>query len=172
MPSTCSSISQGFQRSCENIASGVKNIWLANYNSSTSWTKGSDGIISAATSAPTFYRYEIREGTCSLNEEIVANAQFGSKNIRQSAEIVFIGQSQSGRTVSNTLLGARVVVGIETEEGKFVLFGESKALEVTAGRGTAGVQAGEENTIRLTISGLANAFAPTVSSTYAGTIWT
>lgn len=168
---TCSNLSAAFTRSCENIASGIKNLWIANYSDATVWGADASGIITGATAASTFYKCEIREGTCSFQEEIVANAQFGSKNIRQSFELVIIGQAQSGRTFVNQLLGARMVLGVETEQGVYVLAGESKSLEVTAGRGTAGVQAGEENTIRVTVSGLANDFAPTVDSTYAGTIF-
>lgn len=168
---TCSNLSAAYTRSCENIASGIKNLWIANYSSTSVWSANPDGSITGATAAPTFYKCEIREGTCSFSEEIVANAQFGSKNIRQSFDLVIIGQAQTGRTYVNQLLGARMVLGVETEQGVYVLAGESKALEVTAGRGTAGVQAGEENTIRVTVSGLANDFAPTVGTTYAATIF-
>jgi hypothetical protein len=168
---TCGNITAGYTRSCENIASGIKNLWIANFNTATVWSAGTTGNIVSATSAPTFYRAEIREGTCSFTEDIVANAQFGSKNIRQNFELVIIGQGQSGRTFVNELLGARVVLGVQTEAGEYILAGEDKALEVNAGKGTAGVQAGEENTIRVTLSGLANEYAPTVASAYATTIF-
>lgn len=169
MPS-CGNITSGYTRSCENIASGIKNIWLANYSDVTVWSAATNDTIVGATSAPTFFKYEIREGTCSAGEEIVANAQWGSKNIRQNLELVFIGQGQNQRSAANDLLGARLTALYQNEEGKYILYGTSKALEVNAGTGTNGVQAGEENTIKLTISGLSNEFAPTVSSTYAAVL--
>lgn len=168
----CSNITQGFSKSCDNIASGVKNLWIGNYSTSTVWNHIANDVVSGATGAPTFYQVELREGTCSYTEEIVANAQFGIKNIRMNFELVIIGQGQSGRTFVNDLLGASVVLGVETEQGPYILAGETKGLEVVAGRSTAGIQAGEENTIRVTISGLANEFAPTVDATYAATLFT
>lgn len=170
MPS-CSNITSGYTRSCENIASGVKSVWIANFSDSTVWSANTTGAIVTATTAPTFYKYEIREGTCAMTEELVVNAQYGAKNVRQNLELVFIGQGQTQRTRVNDLLGARLAVGVQTEEGTYVLLGETKALEVNAGNGTAGIQAGEENTIRLTLSALSNEFAPTVATSYATTIF-
>ena len=168
----CTNITAGYTKSCDNIASGIKNLWIANYSNSTVWGHNANDVVTGATAAPTFYQVELREGTCSFNEEIVPNVQYGIKNIRMNFELLIIGQGQSGRTFVNELLGSSVVLGVETEQGPYILAGETKGLEVTAGRSTSGTQAGEENTIRVTISGLANEFAPTVDSTYATTIFT
>lgn len=174
MATACSSISNAFSRSSECAsASGVKNLWIGNYSYSTVWGKNAQGIVTGATAAPTFYQVDLREGTCAWTEELVVNAQFGNRNIRENFELVVIGQGQSGRTFLNTVLQSRMVLGVELEDGSIILAGETRPLEVNGGAGaSAGVQAGEENTIRVVISGLANAFAPTIDSTYAGTILT
>lgn len=166
----CNSNVIGFERSCESIASGVKNLWIASFSAGTVWDSAADGSITGATGAPTFYPVEIRESTCQFAEELVVNAQYGSKNVRQNFTLEILGGSQSARTFTNTILTSRMVLVSETEDGNFILAGESKALEVTAGGSTTGIQAGEKHALTLTVSGLAADFAPTLSDAYATTL--
>lgn len=170
MPQECSTLSAGYFRTSEcGVASGIKKLWIANYSSASVWSANTTGeIVSGSTGVPTFYPVEIRQGTCSFGEEIVANEQWGSKSIRATFDLAIIGQGQSGRTFVNQLLGSRVVLAVETEQGVKILAGEDAPLEMNGGRGSAGVQAGEENTIHAVISGLQNEFCATINSTYAG----
>lgn len=167
----CNSNIIAFTRACENISSGVKNVWIASYDSSTTWSVDANGAITGATSATTFYKMEVREGTTTFNEEVIVNAQYGSRSVRQTAQMTIIGQGQTGRTFVNGLLGARMVVGLELEEGVFILLGDDKQLEVSQGSSNPGVQAGEANIIQFSVSGLANDFAPTVEDSFAATIF-
>lgn len=173
MPTACSSLSAGYYRSSEcGVASGVKRLWVANYNAASTWSANTSfEIVSGSTNVPTFLPVEIRQGTCSWNEEFVVNQQYGNKSIRPTLEAVIIGQGHSGRTFVNRILNARMVWGIELEQGTFLLAGDDVQMEVVGGASTAGVQAGEENTIRVQLSCLQAEMTPTVNSTYASYIF-
>ncbi len=167
---TCDSNIVSFVRSCENISSGIKNVWLSTYSASTTYAIDGTGVITGATNAPTWYKMEVREGTTAFSEELIVNQQYGSRSCRQTAQMTIIGNGASGRTYLNNILAARMRVALELEEGVFILLGDDKQLEVTQGSSNPGVQAGEPNIIQFSVSGLANDFAPTLGASDAASV--
>lgn len=167
----CNNIDSDYTRSCGNVSSGIKEIYLTNYSAGTTWAKTGAGQVTGGTGVPTFYQYEIRQKNSSATEEGIINDQFGSININQNLTIVLLGYGdQTVRQAANNLLGSQMVALIKTEDDKWLLFGEGSPLEVSATNGASGVQAGEFAGINLTISAQASDYAPTISTAYAATL--
>lgn len=177
MAISCGTIVTGYTRSCEAyLASGIKEIRIANYDSAITWNANSDGKITGATSggnaltADTFYKIEQRSGVAEMTEEFSFNAQYGSKSVTPSVTITLLGQNQANRNFSNDLLAGIFTVAVELESGEFIFLGYEKGLEASASSANPGVAADDPNIIQVTLSGRGKEYFPEIDKTFLDSI--
>lgn len=169
----CNSAITGYTRdNCVVINSGVKSFYFGAFSAdTTTWNRSPSGQISGSTLGPKLYLYEMLEGTASASETLAVNAQFKTVGVTQQVELVFVGQTQKNRTTYNQLLtGAWVVVVRNETSGEYVLFGEERGLERSAGVATPGVAIDDENTMRLTLTARSSDMADTITSSHVAAL--
>lgn len=155
---------------CLNLASGVREFYIAPWSSDTTWSYDADLIITGSTNNRQYYKIELNEGTASFTETHTSNAQFRSRNVEHKAEIVFLGNTNENRQTANKIIAGQWSLMVKKEEtdDQFVMLPTEKPLRATEGAATVGVQASEENSIRITLTNNTANFASIINVTSGG----
>lgn len=169
----CNDAITGYTRqNCLMVSSGVKKFYVGAFSAdTTSWTRNSENVITSGTNTPTFYAYEMLEGTASATETLVVNGRLKTVGVTQAIEMIFIGQSQTNRNTYNQLLSGAWSVIVQSENtGEYVLFGEDRGMERSEGSATFGVEIDSDNEMRLSLSCRASDAADTIDSAFVAAL--
>lgn len=152
----CNSIANQYLRGCDIGSSGIKTLYFASYSGGTTWTYDAEGQVTGATDNATFYKYELKEETGSVTQNVLASAT-GNVSFEVLTEMVFLYNRQEVRNRVNELVSATSTILAQDENDQYWLVGESRGCTPNGGTGAFGVAATDENSFRVTFRTLESA---------------
>lgn len=150
----CGNITEGYTRGCSTFTGGVLKVAAGNYSASTVWDGvNADGTISGSSNNnSTHYIYEQKEATCEATQNMVVGAN-GATTWEQSVTVKFFPVNQANRNKAEELKNAQCTFIVYHQNGEKFLFGETNALEVSAGEANPGIAQEDDNVISVTMVG-------------------
>lgn len=164
--STCI-LSDGYDLGCFGTG-GVKNIYIANYSGSATYTLDANDIITTASNSASFYRFEQDIETALFNETINPSRENGTVFYESTVSIKMFNNTAAVRNLVKSLAKAPLSVLIEDNNGGFWLMGTSTAVRATEGTRGFGQAFGDMNGASLTFTYKSAEPVPSVVSTIIG----
>jgi hypothetical protein len=144
-------ISAGYSLGCWGTG-GVKNVWIANYSGSATFTKDGDEIVTATTDLNKYFKMEQDIEAASFNEVITNSAENGTNFFESTVGIKFFNNDATTRNLIKSLAVAPTRVLIQDNNDNYWFMGETTAVRVTEGTRGFGQALGDMNGASLTFS--------------------
>ena len=163
----CAIIS-GYALDCKQAVSGINKIYITELSNVTAITENASGYVTAITKAAgkKFYTFElINRGANNFTQTIQADPANGTVAYEQSIVANFVQLIYETQFVVDLLIKNRLIIIVESKDGKYWLFGKLNGMEVTAGSGNSGQAMNDFSGYQLTFTGQEKAFANEVQST-------
>jgi hypothetical protein len=144
-------ISAGYSLGCFGTG-GVKNVWIANYSGSATFTKDADEIVTATTDNNRYFKMEQDIEAASFNEVITNSLENGTNFFESTVGIKFFNNDATTRNLIKSLAVAPTRVMIEDNNGNYWFMGETTAVRVTEGTRGFGQALGDMNGASLTFT--------------------
>jgi len=150
--SSCSFTST-WSMGCKSVA-GIIEVYVGAFSATTtSWTYGANGIVSAQTNAPVFYTLEQGLEFADIHFEGGHSVENGTNFWNQTANLKFNPYDGTNRNMLTALANPRLTLIAYTQSGKYILLGETNGLDVTASSGGFAKELGGMNGSLVTLSG-------------------
>jgi len=140
-------ISAGRNEPCKDAVGGLKNIYILNYESMTSFTVDADDQVTAGvpvTGSPDIYKYELK-GSNVLDQTVTSSRANGTTFVSQSLTVVLKKQDYTTHKQLKFLSYGRPFVVIEDYNGNWNLMGIEHGCELTTNTITSGTAMGDLN---------------------------
>tara|TARA_R110002012_G_scaffold107444_3_gene249351 strand:- start:1700 stop:2218 length:519 start_codon:yes stop_codon:yes gene_type:complete len=147
-------LTSGIPLACQDNTGGVKNVYIAAYSDSTTFTYDSDDIIDAVTSSETFYTFKFRPQTAGFTEELTKSLENGTTFTTQTLTMMFHKMDAAKRNNMLLLAKTSMHVIVETQNGDYWLMGVANGADVSAQTNGSGLAYGDKNGYDLTITAL------------------
>lgn len=125
-------ISGGYSLGCRDNSGGIEYIAIASHSSSTTYTLGTQSLITGISPTASFYKFEQYTEQASASQEGQFNNETGTIHFVQTVTITLEKMDSATREQFLALTQARVRVIAKTQNGKYLLFGK-----VNGGRASA-----------------------------------
>jgi len=162
---SCSLISAGISRNCDNNVGGITNIWITDFSNIVSVTE-SAGSISAITmaSGTIFYEYEFIKHTSTFSEKQTISIENGTAFAEQTVTLKLSKRQKSTRNNLLLLLHKELAIVVLDSNGLYWFIGETQGANVSDIPSESGTQAGDFNGYTITFMGQEPTPAPEVAS--------
>lgn len=153
----CANIRNFSYDACQGNIGGVKKVYIANYADNAvefypdSATTDTAGVISAVTTAATFYEYQFRKNTASMTSTLNVNDN-GSSYVTTELSLVFSRMQADKRAAITALVLSDAMVIVEDCNGTKWFLGEENPVNVSAGGGETGTAKADNNQYTLTLT--------------------
>lgn len=154
MATTNCLINAGYSLGCLDNTGSIKSVYLANWDSDTSYGVGTDGTITGITSGNTYYKFDVVKETAGLVENITSNIQNGVILYSQELSLVFNKMSAALRNQILLIARANTTAIIEDQNGNYWMCGKVNALNLSTGTAGTGVAMLDRNGYALTLTGM------------------
>jgi hypothetical protein len=138
---------------CKSVA-GILEVYVGAFSSTTTtWTYGASGIVSAQTNAPVFYTLEQGLEHADVLFEGGHSVAEGTNFWNQTVNLKFNPYDGTNRNMIAALATPRLQVIAYTQSGKYILLGEVNGLDLVASSGGFAKELGGMNGAIVTLSG-------------------
>lgn len=166
-------LTQGYSIDCRDSAGGVKSVYFIELENVTGVTAAA-GLVSAIAKANNkrFWKYNLQRSTAEATEEYQDSIENGTSFNKQTLSIVLNKLQASTRNEIALLAQNRLVAVVESQSGRFWLYGMSNGLMREGGKAAMGKAFGDRNGYELTFTGEEVIPAYEVSSAVVATLET
>jgi hypothetical protein len=144
-------ISAGYSLGCWGTG-GVKNVWIANYSGSATFTKDASEIVTATTDLNRYFKLEQDIEAASFNEVITNSAENGTNFFESTVGIKLFNNNADTRLLIKSLAVAPTRIIIEDNNDNLWFMGETTAVRVSEGTRGFGQALGDMNGASLTFT--------------------
>jgi hypothetical protein len=147
-------INNGISIDCINVVPGVKEIYLATYSASTTYSINAANVITGATSLNSVYKFEFPRNTASYTDEAQVNQ--ANQSIAYTPTISFKANKMTATERDKVLLiaKAKTIAIVVDNMGQFIILGIDNGLTCSVAGGQSGVAATDSNDYHITLNGL------------------
>jgi hypothetical protein len=150
----CNALSAGINRSCDNNAGGLTNIYVADFENITAYTEVNSEITSITAGAD-FYEFEFNRGTSNYAESVNINLQNGTTFFSQTVTLNLARREKTKSEAIKHLTDGqkRMFVIVKDSNGLYWAFGKDEGVVVTAIEGGSGSAKADANQYIITFVG-------------------
>jgi hypothetical protein len=155
------SLTTGYALGCRDSVGGIKEIRLAVYNTSGSFTTNGSGTVTSFTGYASgtagnnpFYKYDLTKATSQFTETINASTENGSLFYQQDLTLVINKLQVQVRNEMLVLAQNRLVAIVRDRMDQYWILGSDTGLEVTAGTSQTGTANGDRSGYELTFTAM------------------
>ena len=150
----CDIIDTGRTEACKDGVGGIRNLYVANFDSTIydTATIDVDGVITALASAVDVYKFEVRGDSNTFDESNENSRDAGTSFWTQSGTFALKKQDAPSQQMLKLLSYGRPHIIIEDYNGNFRIAGYQNGCEVSVGTTTGGAM-GDMNGYNLTFEG-------------------
>lgn len=155
-------ITNGWYTDCELDTGGIKTVYLTNKSSIKTiapvlgaiGTPSDEGIVTSITMETGEYFFEFKPNKqSSMNEsEFTKDVTKGSGGFKHTLTLVFSKNNADNRNQVLLMGTSEMVAIVLTKAGKYWIFGEDEALEMTSAKGGSGTAIGDLSGWTITLS--------------------
>jgi hypothetical protein len=170
---SCSLITSGILASCDKQIPGIKRVYLANYSEVASYTLGANNVVTAITMSPNtakFKKFEFAKETGSAGSTVNSDVPNGLLSFTHTITLQFTKLEQSKRNTIALMALANLVAIVETNDGKYWLFGKNNGLQLSEGSSATGTSSSDFSGYTLTLTAQEPELELEVDSTVIPTI--
>jgi hypothetical protein len=164
-------ITDGYDLGCFGTG-GVKDIYIANYSSSATYTLDANDIIVSASNGSTFYQFEQDIETAVFNESINPSRENGTVFYESTVGIKLFNNDATVRNLVKALAKAPLSVIILDNNGAYWFMGQDTAVRAVEGERGFGQAYGDMNGVTLSFSYKSSEPIPSIDSAIIGTDFT
>lgn len=128
----CSLTLTGRAFPCNKGLGGIRRVWVKVFDADD-FPQPSDGAISDASQAVTFYGYDLSKNSGSLTQTINSSAENGTLFYEQVAEIVTPSMNAADTAEFHDMLKSRLYILVEDNNGNYLLMGLDRGVEASGG---------------------------------------
>lgn len=153
---SCSLITNGILANCDKQTPGIRRVYLANFNEVASYTLDPNGIVTAIAMTPgspthTFKIFEFAKETGSAGSTINSDIPNGVLSYTHTITMQFTKLEQSKRNTIALMALANLVAIVQTQDGKYWLFGKENGLQLSEGTSATGTASNDFSGYTLTL---------------------
>lgn len=137
---SCSLITNGILANCDKQTPGIRRVYLANFDEVSSYTLNPTGVVTGITMSvgATFKVFEFAKETGSAGSTINSDIPNGVLSYTHTITIQFTKLEQSKRNTITLMALANLVAIVQTQDGKYWLFGKENGLQLSEGTSATG----------------------------------
>lgn len=161
-------ITQGYEIACRDIAGGVQEVYIAEFDNVASYTVSS-GVCTAISmySTKKFFTYQLEKENATYNNDIVGSVENGTTFYQSTLTFTMKKMSASNKNALKVLAQARLVIIVKDNAGDLHVMGLTRGADALDIKMTTGKAMGDMNGTTLTITGKEPDFDPTFTGTLA-----
>lgn len=172
---SCSLITSGILATCDKQVPGIKRVYLGNYDEVGTYTLDNlTGAVTAITmtGSPvgTFKVFEFAKETGSAGSTVNSDVPNGLLSFTPTITLQFTKLEQSKRNTIALMALANLVAIVETNDGKYWLFGKDNGLQISEGTSATGTANTDFSGYNLTLTGNESAYEIEVQAAVIPTI--
>lgn len=141
----------GIPYACEVNLSGIKNLWLADWNEIEVTADASTGTISTVTGLDAFHKYVFAKNTGSLTKTMTKDDSKGTRYFLNEVTANFNRMDNAKRKELNALAAGQIAAIVEDMNGIYWYLGKDNYATATAVTGQTGAATDDGNFYVLTI---------------------
>lgn len=141
----------GIPYACEVNLSGIKNLWLADWNEIEVTADASTGTISTITGLDAFQKYVFAKNTGSLTKTMTKDDSKGTRYFLNEVTANFNRMDNAKRKELNALAAGQIAAIVEDMNGIYWYLGKDNYATATAVTGQTGAATDDGNFYVLTI---------------------
>ncbi len=149
---------------CKDALGGIKRIYVAEWADGI-WEDIVAGEVAGATTAITFYTYDMTKGSGSLTQTITSDIAAGTVFFDQVCSVTFSKSAAADITEIANLVKGRTALLVEDNNGNWFVVGHKHGVEVSGGTAQTGQAAGDQNGFTLEFSAQEVSAAPFLALT-------
>jgi hypothetical protein len=119
---------------CKNAISGLKALYLANYDDYgfvTTSTSGSGQVMTSTGSLDEVFKYELKNSGNTFNQDIVSNRDTGTTHFTQTANFVLTKISAEMEFQVKMMAWGRPQIFVEMNSGQMFIMGKDRGCEIS-----------------------------------------
>jgi hypothetical protein len=167
--STCI-LNKGVILDCREGQGGIKDIYLASYSATTTFAVNATGVITGATSANTFYKFEFPSEVT----DVIETGNFSKENqttfFEQVVNSMLYKTDQITRDTLNLLAMGRLFCITKDNSGQYILLGKENGMWMTTAAINSGKAYGDLNGISYSLTGREPYAGTEVAAAYIATL--
>jgi streptogramin lyase len=169
---SCSLITAGILASCDKQIPGIKRVYLGNFDEVSSYTLDANNVVTAIAMSPTkkFQIFEFAKETGSAGSTVNSDVPNGLLSYTHTVTLQFTKLEQSKRNKIALMALANLVAIVETNDGKYWLFGRTNGLQLSEGSSATGTSNSDFSGYTLTLTNQEPAMEIEVNSSVIPTI--
>jgi hypothetical protein len=171
---SCTLITSGILATCDKQVPGIKRVYLGNYDEVGTYSVDSNGFVTAITmtGSPvgTFKTFEFAKETGSAGSTVNSDVPNGLLSFTPTVTLQFTKLEQSKRNAIALMALANLVAIVETNDGKYWLFGKDNGLQLSEGTSATGTANTDFSGYTLTLTGNESAYEIEVNAAVIPTI--
>lgn len=140
----CSITINGRAFPCKTGIGGIKQVWIAEWTDGM-WDAVSSGSIPDASSAVTFYGFELTKNSGSLQQTINSSMENGTIFFSQVVTAVLPILTAADNAELYDLMKSRVSIIVEDNNGNKLVMGHTQGVEISGGEIGTGTAKGDLN---------------------------
>ena len=154
----------GIPYACEVNLSGVKNLWIADWNGIEVTADASTGTISAVTGLDSFHKYVFAKNTGSLTKTMTKDDSKGTRYFLNEVTANFNRMDPAKRKELNALAAGQISAIVEDMNGMYWYLGKDNYATATAVTGQTGSDPDAGNFYVLTIQDMSGELPYSIDS--------
>lgn len=154
----------GLAKSCCPNKGGIKEVYIAPFDSVTGLTENSGETITAitGTSAMTWHVYSLRKGTASMTSTLNVDDANGINYVETTLNLTFPRMDAAKRMEMKALALNELAVIVKDENGKLWYLGKDNPVVATGGDSASGQAIGDGNSYGITLTTQSDTYPQTV----------
>jgi hypothetical protein len=166
-------INSGILKDCKHSFSGLKEVWLGNYDDVSAVSYDANGVVTGLTmvSGATIYEFQFAKETAQFLEELVKNGAASYINQTLNFQLSSIGQTS--KKVLDDLSLSKMFAIVKRADNLYWLAGDvnnTAGLEATVLTLDSGTALGDSNGATVTLVGAATMYASTIDAALVETL--
>ena len=138
--SACGITLKGLDFGCKDSVGGIKNVWLADWNTAAPYLSSSRYTTSAISA---FKLYRFRVGNGAMNSTLNADEANGTVYVQTDLNMKFTKLNEDGRNEVAEILKGNTAAIVETNTGEYYGLGLEHPLTFTSGTAQTGAAMGD-----------------------------
>jgi hypothetical protein len=146
-------LTAGRKEPCKDSVGGIKEVYFLNFGAITI-TSSVDDTITSLGSTPSAYKWEVRDSTSNLTENITSSRDNGTTYFEQVLSLTFKKLSYEDNADIKTIAYGRPHIVVRDYNDNYRLIGQEYGCDVTGGTIVTGAAMGDLSGYTLTLTGM------------------